>query len=182
MILRCAIFGLIGLFILPVSVVHARGGNRHDAINCTSRDFRPEHCSVPWRDAELVRQTSNAACVRGRSWGVDRRGIWVDKGCGGTFVEAGRGHYRDHDRDRDRDRGEWRPGAGWDRTIAVRCDSNDFRYHFCRVDTGRGSRVEVRRQISNTRCVEGRTWGWNRAGIWVDNGCAAVFTIDRRWR
>ncbi|MGA8278681.1 MAG: DUF3011 domain-containing protein [Rhodanobacteraceae bacterium] len=180
MILRCAVFGLIGLFVLPVSAAHARG-NRHDAISCTSQGFRPAHCAVPWRDAELVRQTSDSACVRGRSWGVDRRGIWVDKGCGGTFVEAGRGGRRGDRGDRG-DHGDWRPGSGWDRSIAVRCDSKDFRYHFCQVDTGRGSRVAVRRQISDTRCVEGRTWGWNRAGIWVNNGCSAVFGVDRRWR
>jgi hypothetical protein len=52
----------------------------------------------------------------------------------------------------------------------------------CQVDTGRGSRVYVSRQISKTSCIEGRTWGWNRAGVWVDGGCEAIFTIDRRWR
>jgi hypothetical protein len=40
----------------------------------------------------------------------------------------------------------------------------------------------VARQISNSACVEGRNWGWNRAGVWVSEGCAAEFTIDRRWR
>ena len=78
--------------------------------------------------------------------------------------------------------GEWQPGPGWDRDIDVRCASGNFQYNMCQVDTGRGSRVYVSRQISKTSCIEGRTWGWNRAGVWVDGGCEAVFTIDRRWR
>ena len=77
---------------------------------------------------------------------------------------------------------EWRPGPGWDRDIDIRCASGGFNYNMCQVDTGRGSRVYVSRQISKTSCIEGRTWGWNRAGVWVDGGCEAIFTIDRRWR
>jgi len=64
----------------------------------------------------------------------------------------------------------------------MRCGSQNFRYNMCQVDTGRGSDVRVSRQISGTACVEGRTWGWNRAGIWVDQGCDAEFVVDRRWR
>jgi hypothetical protein len=78
--------------------------------------------------------------------------------------------------------GDWRPGPGWDRDIDVRCASEGYTYNMCQVDTGRGSRVRLVQQISKTRCVEGRTWGWNRAGVWVDGGCEAIFTVERRWR
>ena len=78
--------------------------------------------------------------------------------------------------------GDWRPGPGWDRDIDVRCASGGYNYNMCQVDTGRGSRVWLVRQISKTPCVEGRNWGWNRAGVWVDGGCEAVFTVERRWR
>ena len=64
----------------------------------------------------------------------------------------------------------------------MRCGSEDFGYRLCEVDTGRGSEVRLTRQISGSRCVEDRTWGWNRAGIWVDEGCEAEFVIERRWR
>ena len=77
---------------------------------------------------------------------------------------------------------QWQPGPGWDRDIDVRCASNGYQYNMCQVDTGRGSDVRLVSQVSKTRCVEGRTWGWNRAGIWVSGGCAAVFRVDRRWR
>lgn len=151
-------------------------GRPRDTIECGSRDYKFQRCRVPWRDAQLIRQTSDSACVRDRTWGMDHGGIWVDKGCGGTFAEArrGGGYYPGPD--------GWRPGPGWDTTIRVRCASQGYKYNMCQVDTGRGSSVRVERQISNTRCEQGRTWGYNRAGIWVDGGCEAVFRVDRRWR
>src|SRR5262249_31798359 len=35
---------------------------------------------------QLVRQLSEASCKEGSSWGHDKNGIWVDKGCRGEFV------------------------------------------------------------------------------------------------
>lgn len=154
-----------------------RGRRGDDSVDCGSSGYKMTRCAVPWRDARLVRQTSDSACVKGRTWGIDRGGIWVDKGCGGTFVEARRG-----DGPGPGDDGGWRPGPGWDAAIRVRCASQGYRYNMCQVDTGRGSSVSVERQISNTRCEQGRTWGFNRAGIWVDGGCEAIFRVDRRWR
>jgi Protein of unknown function (DUF3011) len=161
--------------VVTVSAPLAQG--YRDVIDCESRNYGYERCEVPWRDARLVRQLSDTACVRGRNWGIDRRGIWVDRGCAGRFAPAGRHHG-----DRDDYAGGWRPGPGWDHRFAVRCDSRDYQYRFCSVDLGRGGRAYLSRQISGSPCIEGRTWGWNRAGIWVNQGCDAEFTIDRRWR
>jgi hypothetical protein len=55
----------------------------------------------------------------------------------------------------------------------IKCESNDERRHQC--DANIGGDVRISRQISGTPCVEGRTWGWNQNGIWVDNGCRAEF-------
>lgn len=167
--------------IAPLSLAqyYDNGGRRGgDTISCGSPGFKLARCPVPWRDAVLVRQTSDAACVRDRSWGFDRGGIWVDKGCGGVFADARRGAGPDVGNGG----GDWRPGPGWDAAIRVRCASQGYRYNMCQIDTGRGSSVRVERQISDTRCVQGRTWGFNRAGIWVDGGCEAIFRVDRRWR
>ncbi|UXI67680.1 DUF3011 domain-containing protein [Tahibacter amnicola] len=158
-------------------------GYAPDSIECYSRDYRYNRCEVDWRDARLVRQLSGSRCVRGETWGINERGLWVDQGCAGLFEEAGRRRRRDYDDDRgDHHGGGWRPGHGWDQDIRLRCDSNDFRYQLCQVDVGRGGRVYIEQQISNTRCVEGRNWGYHRAGVWVDGGCAAIFKIERRWR
>ena len=136
-------------------------------VSCGSPQHRMLRCGVPeyWRGARLVQQTSHAACVEGRSWGFDRAGIWVDKGCGGVFAAAG----------------GWQPGPDWNRDFVVSCGSPQYRYYFCQVDVGARGRVMLQRQHSDSACVEGRTWGWNRAGIWVDKGCGAQFLVTRRW-
>jgi hypothetical protein len=150
---------------------HGPGGQ--DRIECNSRDYRLTRCDVNWREAELVRQTSSSRCIRGQTWGTDRRGLWVDRGCGGVFAEAGRGGGRP---------GGWQPGPDWDRDIRLTCSSVDYRYRMCQVDIGPAGKVRVDRQLSDTACIEGRTWGSNRAGIWVDRGCSASFVVGRRWR
>ena len=176
----------------PVAATQAQ--DRHhdgDAIECTSQNYARERCDVPWRDARLEQQLSDTRCVRGKNWGIDRHGLWVDNGCSGRFVEAGRRGHDHHDRDRDHDRdhdgdrreeGGWQPEPSWNQRFTVTCESQDGRDHFCQVDLGGAGRASLERQISEARCIEGRTWGSNRAGVWVKDGCRGEFTIDRRWR
>ena len=63
----------------------------------------------------------------------------------------------------------------------IRCESSDFRYRYCRVDTD--NRVELTRKHSSSDCREDRSWGYDRHGVWVDRGCAADFRVgkDRKW-
>lgn len=58
---------------------------------------------------------------------------------------------------------------------SVKCESNDGNRQYC----GNYSNDQVRfdRQISESSCAEGRTWGVDRDGLWVDRGCRAIFTI-----
>lgn len=69
--------------------------------------------------------------------------------------------------DRDRDRGR--------RAETVYCESGDMQRHWCREGIGR--RVRLIRQKSKARCIQGRTWGTDRQGIWVDRGCRADFEV-----
>lgn len=179
----------------PSVGVHAQD-RRHDggdAVECSSHDFKRERCDVPWRDARLERQLSDTRCVRGQNWGIDRDGLWVDRGCSGRFVSADDGGHherrddgrdrRDDGRDNDREEaGGWQPDPSWNRRFAVSCESQDGQDHFCQVDLGGAGRATLVRQLSKTRCIEGENWGFNRAGVWVTQGCRAEFTIDRRWR
>ena len=169
------VLALFALCALPVRVLRAQGYG--DTVDCRSSGYNFQSCPVPWRGARLIRQLSDTRCVRGQSWGFDRRGLWVDRGCAGRFVAA---DSRDHSGDGGG--GGWRPEPAWDQRFDVSCGSPQYQQYFCQVDVGGGGRVYLSRQTSNTACVEGRTWGWNRAGIWVDQGCGGVFTIDRRWR
>lgn len=146
---------------------YGRPGYGNRVVSCGSPQYRMIRCPVPrdWRGVRIVRQTSHSQCVEGRTWGFDRGSVWVDKGCGGEFMAAA----------------GWQPGPDWNRDFVVSCGSPQYRYYFCQVDVGQRGRVILQRQDSDSACVEGRTWGWNRAGIWVDKGCGAHFLVTRRW-
>ena len=185
---------LAGLMWVAAPVAHAQG---RDVVRCGSDDGRFQRCQVPWRDAEIIRQESNSPCNRGETWGVDRGGLWVDRGCRGQFVEMGRGGgYRPPNGGyyppsnggyypppgyRPPDDGGWRPGPDWDREIRFQCESNNHEYQFCQVDVGGRGDVRLVRQLSGTECQEGYNWGWNRAGVWVSKGCRGLFSVNRRW-
>lgn len=143
--------------------------NQRETIKCESSNSRYTRCRLPWRgNARLVQQLSNSACERGRTWGNRGGSVWVDQGCRGRFAPAGNG-------------GGWQPVPDWNQRFNVTCGSPQYNYAFCQVDVGRQGRVLLRRQTSSAACIEGSTWGWNRAGVWVNRGCSAVFTVDRRW-
>lgn len=57
-------------------------------VSCSSNDGRKNYCDVDTRGAkvQLARQTGPAPCDEGSSWGYDKQGIWVDRGCRGEFV------------------------------------------------------------------------------------------------
>lgn len=59
----------------------------------------------------------------------------------------------------------------------ITCESNNYRYRYCRADTN--NRVELVRRISQAPCRRGRSWGYDRRGVWVDDGCAARFRVGR---
>ncbi|MDR2992161.1 MAG: DUF3011 domain-containing protein [Burkholderiaceae bacterium] len=65
-------------------------------------------------------------------------------------------------------------GRGPNRGPVVRCESINGRYRECRTPF-RGPAMLVR-QLSDTRCIPGRTYGTARSGrIWVRNGCRGDF-------
>ncbi len=179
MMFRSFAMGLVlTLCALPVTAPRAQGyggpgpGPGGGAVDCRSSGYGQQRCPVPWRDARLIRQLSDTQCRRGQNWGIDRGGLWVDRGCAGRFVSA----------DGPGGGGAWQPGPGWNRRFDFSCGSPQFQRYFCQVDVGGAGRVYLAQQTSKAACIEGRTWGWNRAGVWVDQGCGAVFTVDRRWR
>ena len=57
----------------------------------------------------------------------------------------------------------------------VHCESRDYRDNYCPVNTRGG--VRLLRQTSRSACWEGETWGYDRRGIWVTQGCAADFEL-----
>jgi hypothetical protein len=53
-------------------------------INCSSRGSRQVRCNAPTENR--VALLSGSACSQGRTWGYDRRSIWVSHNCRGTFA------------------------------------------------------------------------------------------------
>ena len=145
------------------------GYNDRILMRCESRDERTRYCAADIRgDVRLVNQLSRSSCIEGRSWGWDRRGIWVSNGCRAEFeVDQGRGYGYDDRYDRD-----------YGRNRVIRCESTNSRTVYCNVDTRYGVRLLT--QHSRSACIEGRTWGWNARGVWVTNGCRAQFQVGGR--
>ena len=166
-----ALFAVVAASAMQPAQSQPAPGYRGQAIECSSNDMRRHYCNVPWGDARIVQQISGSACVRGQTWGFARGGIWVDQGCRARFAPvADRG-----------DGGGRQAPRGWDRRFRMSCSSSGYDYQMCRVDVGRRGHVTLRRQTSSSACIEGQTWGFNRAGIWVNRGCAGDFVVDRRW-
>lgn len=155
----------------------------------------------------LVRQLSRAGCWQGDTWGHDRNRIWVNHGCRAEFhtgaVNARQGLGRrfgnapvlgvlDHG---DRGRGDTRREAH----RGTNPRSQDYGHHtaghfeetgrnfscastrngltWCRQAVDRLNRVEIRRQLSQAACTYGRSWGVDRADVWVNYGCRAEFVV-----
>lgn len=58
----------------------------------------------------------------------------------------------------------------------ITCDSADFTRERCNIDN---NGVRLKRQLSASSCREGRDWGYDKRGIWVDNGCEAEFEVTQ---
>lgn len=56
-----------------------------------------------------------------------------------------------------------------------RCESKDGAYHECRVTAG--GAILFTRQMSDAKCIEGKSWGIRNGVVWVDSGCRAEFAL-----
>ena len=86
---RC-VLGLVFASSVPFLAQAQRSYDRdnYDArVTCASDNRLRNYCSADTRGGvSLSRQLSRSACQQGTSWGYDRRGIWVDRGCSAEFT------------------------------------------------------------------------------------------------
>ena len=143
------------------------GGGGGDSVTCESQDGNYRESRGRFANAPvLVENLSSTPCVEGRNWGSRGPGsVWVSGGCRGRFADAyyggGGGGYNP---------GYQQGGYG----DVIRCESDDGRHRECR--TGTRGRVALVRQLSESPCIEGQTWGSNRNGtVWVRQGCRGEF-------
>ena len=56
-------------------------------VSCSSTTGEQQHCPADTSaGVMLVRQLGTNACLLGRSWGYDDRGVWVSEGCSAEFA------------------------------------------------------------------------------------------------
>ncbi len=133
------------------------------SVVCESQNNGKTNCPVDTSyGVQLARQISANGCVRGEDWGFDENGIWVDHGCRAEFVLGGDQRYTPR---------EASIGA------RVTCESQNEAMKRCPADTFYG--VTLARQISDSTCIRGRTWGYDSNGIWVNGGCRAEFVLGQ---
>lgn len=93
----------------------------------------------------------------------------------GRNNDRGNGRNNDRGNGRNNDRG----GYGDYNVQSIYCASDDGRRHNCPINNN-GATVRLVNQRSGSNCVQGRTWGVDNSGIWVDRGCRADFEISSR--
>lgn len=181
--------------VVQLTPVAAQNSN---TIRCESSRGRYHYCQVDTRGGvKFIRQISNTECRQGDNWGYDRGGIWVDRGCSAEFAVRNNNNNNwngnNNNWNNNNNNNNWgnnNNNNNWNNnnnnnwsnnnssTRSVTCNSTNDRYTRCLSDIRRGDRVRLKRQLSNSGCWEGDTWGFDRDGIWVDRGCRAVFEIQ----
>lgn len=67
--------------------------------------------------------------------------------------------------------------SAWSYSGSVTCESREGGYRECY--SGFRYQPVLVRQLSDSSCVEGRSWGHRPGSIWVSRGCRAVFEESR---
>lgn len=148
-------------------------GSGSDFVRCESTGSR-RSCPMDTRyGVVLERQLSSTSCRQNQSWGFDRNGVWVDRGCRGEFRSTRSGG------------GSGGSGGGWGGSggsgsggyqpyQTIRCQSMGGERQFCAID--RPEAMRLIRELSGSRgCRQGSDWGTQRGGIYVQNGCRGEF-------
>ena len=140
----------LGLLLLPAFAA------AQDSLKCESNDGNRQYCGSYNPDqVQFDRQISESPCAEGQTWGIDRDGLWVDRGCRATFIIRG-GSDRGYQNRDDRPAGPGGP-SGQTGQSSLTCSSDDGNRQYC--GNYNPDQVRLDRQISGSPCTEGQTWG-----------------------
>lgn len=177
---------VVGFIALGSSHLRAQSGTTYrdgPRITCASDDGNRHYCAADTRyGVRLVNQRSGTPCRQGYSWGYDRRGIWVDRGCRADFIVRiangpGPGYPSGPGYPPGRPGYPSGPGGPPSGGGVITCSSDNGGRNYCSVNTRNG--VRLVRQRSDAPCRQGYSWGFDQRGIWVDRGCRADFALGR---
>ena len=114
------------------------------ALDCGARESKRTSCSADVSaGVVLVQQAGGTRCVLGQTWGFDAQGVWTANGCRGTFAVT-----------------DDRPKVSCAAPAGGRLE--------CEAKTGDGVAI----LSGSPACVQGKTWGYDEAGVWVADGCS----------
>ena len=86
------------------------------SIKCEANNDNRKYCGSYNPDqVRFERQISGSPCIQGQTWGVDRQGLWVERGCRAIFTIGGRWNGG-HGHGLDGPEGGWwdpEPNAPW---------------------------------------------------------------------
>ena len=155
-------FGFQGVAAPPVAVAPNRPGNLQ--ITCNSQNYQQQFCPTGMQigGVWLIEQSSSAPCIQGQTWGHERGSIWVTQGCAGTFGVQGSGG------------GYVPPPPVLPTSSSLVCESRNYQQAFCQSGTRIGHAWLIA-QRSSAACIQGRSWGYDANGIWVNEGCEGEF-------
>lgn len=147
-------------------------------ITCKSNNYKYRHCKADTASGvRLKKVKSKAPCVKDQSWGWDRNGVWVDKGCEAEF-ELGS------------DWGGYDPGNAQGRAVQLAQDAIRDRI---RQDLGANSAVEFSsaqardldnrlQEIEGSGRVRGRRGEWERFDYMAQVDTRRWVVSDAGWR
>lgn len=58
---------------------------------------------------------------------------------------------------------------------SINCASEGGRYRYCPAQTYGSARID--KKFSDAPCTFGKSWGYDAKGVWVSNGCRALFVL-----
>lgn len=157
---------LVSLAALP-----SRAVGQTQTIECESDGSRRD-CYVGGLDQGSVsidKQLSNASCSKGSSWGTSSDNIWVSRGCRAEFSFRSRSGQSSGG-----------GGGGGSKYGQITCESRGSDRKECYVADLEQSSVTLNEKLSESDCINGRSWGTSTNKIWVSNGCRARFAYVQR--
>lgn len=131
---------------------------------CDSENGMRKRCRLETgKGVRLAHRISSSPCTFGSTWGFDEDEIWVRRGCRAEFQIDTPPAVLDA-----------KPEIPSDATL-VRCESEDNRSKRC--PTVPFSQIQVKEQLSQKVCEEGKSWRIDKGAIVVKSGCRAMFAV-----
>lgn len=131
-------------------------------VTCQSNNGKYRQCNTGFAGrVQLHKKLNNsAACIAGSTWGQREGMVWVTRNCRAQFSSVNQPTSNNN--------------------YSVTCSSNDNNQTRCNWDARYGQPYVVQ-QLSQTACVKGSTWGYDRNNsLWVSDGCRARFAGNGR--